>query len=230
MPSYLKCKKTAENNNELIRIFFHDVLNTAGNIRNYAQLLVNAPPEEVGLYASAIMRLSEVLVEEIQTERSRVQDEMNLEKPHPVSVSPSQVIQGIFTIYDRLYSEQRIKNQLIVQHPEQMITTEPSVFRRVLVNLIDNAFNASLPGDVITARIEQNEGDLLIKIHNPQPISPEKTAAIFKPLSTLQAQQHGFGTYGAKKLTEKVLKGNLTYSSDPLTGTEFTLEIPFQNP
>ena len=54
----------------LERTFFHDVLNTAGGLRGYAELLLESDPEEVPEVATAVGKISRQLIEEIETQRS----------------------------------------------------------------------------------------------------------------------------------------------------------------
>ncbi|MBK7866954.1 MAG: hypothetical protein IPJ75_08180 [Ignavibacteriales bacterium] len=54
------------------RIFFHDILNTAGGILGYTQILRDAEPEELTIFSESIEELSKRLIEEIQAQKQLI--------------------------------------------------------------------------------------------------------------------------------------------------------------
>ncbi len=53
----------------LERIFFHDVLNTAGGLRGFAELMQDSTPEEIDELSETVLEISEELINEIQAQR-----------------------------------------------------------------------------------------------------------------------------------------------------------------
>lgn len=115
--------------------------------------------------------------------------------------------------------------------PETLeVTADPHLIEQVLINLTKNAFRAL--GNTDNARIElrsriNEEGRVAIQVKDNGPgIKPENQQKIFIPFySTEQPTSHGGSGIGLS-LSRQIMRkhrGSLSLSSDPETGTVFTL-------
>lgn len=214
---------------EARRLFFHDILNTAGNIRNYAQLLLSADEEEIAHLASALMRLSETLVDEIHIERKRFRAEVGMEDPDPILVDTSNMVKELAEIYNLMYAEKGIAAQVDINYSQRKVPADPVILRRVLVNLLDNAFKTSQPGDTITLNQDVLNDNLILTVHNPTYIPPDLQEQLLHPRLKPKAMIHGMGAYSIRRLTETELKGRVDFESTPEKGTRFSLVLPLES-
>lgn len=213
----------------LERIFFHDILNTAGNLRNYAVLLKSAPPEEVVEFAEDIQRLSEGLIDEIQSQRDITRAENGDLVVKPVSLKPAELIEEIASLYKRQESVSGIKLLVTFAPPEIELVSDLSLLRRILLNMVKNAFEACQSGDTIQMGYSLAGEQIVFRVHNPSVMPAMVRLQIFQRSFSTKGAGRGLGTYSIKLLGERYLGGKVTFHSEEGKGTEFTLAIPINN-
>lgn len=100
--------------------------------------------------------------------------------------------------------------------------------KRVLVNLVLNAAQASRKGDVVTISIDREEDTAKVKVKdNGFGIRSDLGDKIFEPYFTTKPDKGtGFGLASCKQVIEKSHKGKIFYKSKPGEGTEFTFLLP----
>jgi signal transduction histidine kinase len=110
--------------------------------------------------------------------------------------------------------------------PDLTLSTDATILRRVLGNLVKNALEASPPG----ARVElaaKAEGDrVLFTCRNTGVIPPEVARQLFVRSFTTKGAGRGIGTYSIKLFSEQYLDGAVTFTSTPELGTCFTVALP----
>ncbi len=212
----------------LERIFFHDILNTAGNIRNYAILMKNAPSEEIQEFIEDLRRLSEGLIDEIQSQREITRAENGELTVKPVLFKPSELIEDVTAMYHRHETATGKKIEVNISHPGLSIISDPTLLRRILGNMIKNALEASQPGDTITIACEPDEKNVYFRVSNPSVIPPLVQLQIFQRSFSTKGTGRGLGTYSIKLLGERYLGGRVTFHSGEGTGTIFCLSLPQQ--
>ncbi len=108
------------------------------------------------------------------------------------------------------------------------IKTDPTMLKRILLNLISNAIQAMPEGGKLTASASQNKvtGNIKISIKDTGVGIPKAIQEkIFAPLVTTKAKGQGLGLAVVKRLIE-ALSGSITFESQEGKGTEFTIELP----
>jgi PAS domain S-box-containing protein len=105
--------------------------------------------------------------------------------------------------------------------------TDPTLIRRVLTNLINNAIQAMPQGGTLTLRTFQKEtGGLVIEVEDTGVGIPKETKEkLFKPLFTTKSKGQGFGLAVVKRITD-ALGGTISVESQEDKGTKFTLNFP----
>ncbi len=212
----------------LERIFFHDILNTAGNLRNYAVLLKSAPLEEVPEFAEDIQRLSESLIDEIQSQREISRAENGDLMVKPVSLNPAELIEEIASLYKRQEDFSGIKLLVRFTPPEIELVSDHSLLRRILINMVKNAVEACQPGDTIQMGYSLVADQIVFRVHNPSVMPALVRLQIFQRSFSTKGAGRGLGTYSIKLLGERYLGGKVTFHSEEGKGTEFTLAIPIK--
>lgn len=214
----------------LERVFFHDVLNTAGGIHGFVQLMADDSgkptiTEEGNL--RLLVTLTERLVHELREHRQLLLAESGDLRVYPGVVSPHDIMVEVQTLMANL-EDMKDRRVVIATAPESGIETDPDLLQRILVNMTKNALEATLPGEIVTLSCEDLEGErVAFRVHNSTVMPREVQLQVFnRSFSTKTGQGHGVGTYSMKLLGEKYLKGKVYFTSREGTGTIFTIEIP----
>jgi len=107
---------------------------------------------------------------------------------------------------------------------------------RVLSNMIKNALEATaFPQEIIltSALLKEEKGkprQLTFSVHNPGHISNENQNRIFKQSFSTKGTGRGWGTFSMRLLAEKYLGGQVSFTTNPATGTTFTITLPLGGP
>lgn len=213
----------------LERIFFHDILNSAGSLNGLLTLLKDGTdPEE----AREIIELSEEasrdLIEEIMLHRQMRAAEngdltVNCENFSSIELLKSAV--GKITHHDISHG----KRILIVDHSSEVeIYTDRILLQRVLINMLKNALEATENDGTVYAQIENLPNAVRFRVKNDSVMTKDVMLQIFQRSFTTKGKGRGLGTYGIKLLTENYLKGKAGFTSTESDGTVFYIDI-FKN-
>lgn len=103
---------------------------------------------------------------------------------------------------------------------------DPTLFRRVLTNLIVNAVQAMPKGGKLTITASKERESLTVTVQDTGVgIAQENLARIFNPFFTTKAKGQGLGLPVCRRLVE-VQDGTITVKSELGKGSEFTFAIP----
>ena len=106
------------------------------------------------------------------------------------------------------------------------ISTDPTLLKRILDNLVMNAIQAMPKGGALTIHAFNKADRLCITIQDTGVGIPEDVKSkLFKPLFTTKSKGQGLGLAVVKRLTE-AMNGNITFESNEGKGTTFTVELP----
>lgn len=210
----------------LERIFFHDLLNTAGAVAGYAELLSSASPEEAREIARSIARLSGLFADEIRAQQELSAAERNDLTVHLQSIDIHELLTTVTETYRK---HSTAKNRLIAI--TQSICDMPFVSDRVLLtrvlgNMVKNALEASPPGATVTIGCHTADAHALFRVHNAGHIAPAVQTQIFHRSFSTKGPGRGLGTYSIRLLTERYLRGDVSFTSSPENGTEFQVRLP----
>lgn len=209
----------------LQRIFFHDVLNTAGCVQGYAQYLADELSDN-GDVCTRMIQLTDGLIEAIQSQRDLIRAEAGDLKSQPVAMRASRILEELCFQYE--------------QHPSALdrtievpyawggtVVADRQILHRVLGNMLKNALEATSPGSTVSIGCREQNDDVIFAVHNAEFMPEEVQLQVFqRSFSTKHEPGHGIGTHSIKLLGERYLKGKVGFSSYPTKGTSFWLAIP----
>ncbi len=216
---------------QIERFFFHDILNTVGNLRSFADLLKdnlldNKVNSSLLSDVRQIAAISDKVIQEIISHRSILTSGKTEIKLNLTTISTSEFIGGLIRNIFQKVTEVN-KEIIIADNFENiMIQTDQALLSRVIENLIKNAIEASLPGGVVTIGCQKENEQFSFGVHNQTTISEEIKAKIFERSFSTKGPGRGIGTYSIKFLTEKYLKGNVSFVSTVKEGTTFKIVLP----
>jgi len=215
----------------LERVFFHDVLNSAGGITGLSDILQEMnDPAEIARIAKLINRSASNLVEEIEAQRNLSAAERGDYLVNFSTVESLALLQDLSVLYSR---HEVISDKHLSIHPDAeniQIETDVVLLRRILGNMIKNALEASLPSDLITISCESKKNNVRFSVHNNTYINREIQLQLFKRSFSTKGAGRGIGTYSMKLFGEKYLKGKVWFESSKSDGTTFCVEIPKKLP
>ncbi|HLN45544.1 MAG TPA: PAS domain S-box protein [Candidatus Sulfotelmatobacter sp.] len=113
----------------------------------------------------------------------------------------------------------------IIQCPEETFPLDLTLFRRIIINLANNAIQA-MPngGKLIIQAFKSGETATIIVEDTGQGIPRNLLPKLFTPLFTTKAKGQGFGLAAVKRMTE-ALNGKVSFYSEEGKGTKFLLEF-----
>ncbi len=210
----------------LERVFFHDVLNTAGIIISYTRLLGYAQPDEIPELVRGLRNTAEDLVEEIQAQRDLIRIENDELVPELKAVDGERLLQRLQERFRHLAESRRVALSLDPERDRVSLTTDPALLGRVLGNMVKNALEASAPGEQVTLGCRDLGKQVEFRVHNPAVMPEEVRLQVFQRSFSTKGRGRGLGTYSMRLLGERCLQGEVDFRSEPSHGTTFWIRLP----
>ncbi|GAB4133065.1 MAG: PAS domain-containing sensor histidine kinase [Ignavibacteriales bacterium] len=210
----------------LERIFFHDILNTAGSLRGFVDLLKSAEPNEVDELLELLTYSVNNLIEEINAQRTLTlaeSDELTLNNQ---IFSSMKLIADVIKNFDGQEISDGKDIGIFDWSQDFQINSDKLIMRRILVNLVKNAVEASRAGQKIRIGCMINNDMMEFKVYNENVIPKEIQLQIFQRSFSTKGNGRGLGTYSVRLLTEKYLKGKVSFTSNKDDGTVFVISLP----
>ena len=212
----------------LARLFFHDVINTAGGIQGYAELLRESVHgdatvnEELG----EIAELADQLVEDIRAER-----DLTFAESGDLVVELEPVDAGDLLRRVRAWLEKHpvARGRSIESGSvwEGTFRTDRRLLMRILGNMTENALEAIARGQVVTLECLADGDEVRFLVHNPGVMPREVQQQVFqRSFSTKARSGRGIGTHSMKLFGERYLGGRVAFESTPERGTVFQIRLP----
>jgi len=211
------------------RIFFHDVLNTAGNILGILDVLnlVGNDDERSGSLYESLKNTSQDLINEIKYQRDLSAAENN--ELIPV-LYPTSSFGILYSSRDEIINSDVAFNRKILiasSSVDEEILTDGVLLRRVLINMIKNALEAAKPGEKIILGCEPLNGEnFRFWVHNDTVIPQEIQSQIFYKSTSTKGIGRGLGIISMRLVGEKYLKGKVSFTSSEEEGTLFMIDLP----
>ncbi len=214
----------------LERIFYHDILNSAHNINGMAELLgAEDTQENKDEYLGMLMKSTIDLIDEINTQRILSKGNQMEYLSQPVEINSFILYKELKTEFESVY-DGRIIISLDKRSENFIFTADKVLLRRVITNMIKNAIEAEhYDGKITIGMMTLNEKGAMLWVHNQSFMSEEIQLQIFNRSFSTKGADRGLGTYSMKILTEKFMKGKISFTSSPYNGTTFIIEIPGKN-
>ncbi len=214
---------------QLERIFFHDLLNSAGSLREYGRLLPLVGPEEAPAITNAISRLAGTVVDEIEAQRDlQLAERLELAS----QIEPCSTLAALHNIVSLYANHPCAAGKSLVIDPKAVdctIFVDRRILNRILSNMLKNALEAT-PLDAlnqpVTIGVTAGGGQLDFWVHNHQFMPRDIQLQVFIRTFSTKGKGRGLGTYSIKLLGTRILRGKVWFTTAPNTGTTFHIALP----
>lgn len=210
----------------LERIFFHDILNLGGGLSGLIELeLLEAedPRRKEGLQLA--LELSQHLIDEIEAQRQLMAAESGEMVPQMSRLLGTAVwLDAMKTI--RFHGISRSRKVELVQSDPVRTLADPDLLRRVLVNMLKNALEATPAGGVVEVGVFESEGKVRFWVKNAGEMPEHVRKQVFQRSFSTKGGDRGLGTYSMKLLGEKYLPGKVGFLTSASEGTVFFIDLP----
>lgn len=211
----------------LERIFFHDVLNTVAGLKMQLDLLrakLSSVEQRVLLDHAETIWAS--LLGEIQAQKTLLAAESGTLKVQRNLIAARELVVGVIGQFD---GQDLLRDRSLVvagfSEPVSFVSDEVLV-RRILINMVKNALEASAPGGAVTVGFRPTGGGVEFRVHNRGSMTEETRAQVFQRSFSTKGDDRGLGTWSMKLLAEDYLGGTVRFTTSPGEGTAFILSLP----
>ena len=212
----------------LERIFFHDVMNTAGGVVGLSRLLgrEEQTAERRERLVSMLRQSAERLTDEIASQRELSAAESN---DLVVSLKPYRTMECLNWLAG-FYSKSSYCAECVVEIDESAVdfelVTDRNLLNRIVGNMIKNGVEAVAPQGTVRIGCVDHGDEVEFQVHNQGYITEENQLHIFQRSFSTKGAGRGLGTYSIKLLGEHYLNGRVGFQTDPEQGTTFSFFLP----
>jgi len=208
------------------KVFFHDLQNQVTMLMGTADL-ARSNPELIDFdFVDYTARISEHMEDEISAQREILEAESNQLKTHPAKVAVHELFNSVTYFFAHSSRDQEKKIIIMPDSVDAGFVADVRLVRRVLINMVKNAMEATSSGTCISLRATVEDNRIRLSVHNPGCIPPEAQLLLFQQPFSTKGRSRGMGTYSMKLLSEKYLSGQVGFTSTPESGTEFFVIYP----
>ncbi|MCF6200977.1 MAG: hypothetical protein L3J42_02425 [Hydrogenimonas sp.] len=153
----------------LERLFFHDVLNTAGSLKNFLELMQDSTPEEMEELSKLTLDVSSTLIDELKSQRMLSLAEDSKLEIDVTEFNAEDVFNDVLCTYQNNYIGE-FKTLKLIEGESNNITIKSDriLLRRVLGNLAKNALEASDDGGKVSLSINELNSKIIFNVHKSE--------------------------------------------------------------
>ena len=210
----------------LERTFFHDVMNTASGLKNLAMYLAETEGGDIRHAAGLLVDQSNLLIEEIRSQRQLIDAESDNLAVNPVLMETLVLFTEIRTAAEAYKAAEGKKILSTPETPSISVLLDPVLVKRVVLNMLKNALEATDEGGEIRFAMTYESGDVVFKVWNPAVMPESVRSQVFQRSFSTRGPGRGIGAYSMKLITEQYLNGTVSFYSEEGAGTEFMARFP----
>ena len=209
------------------RVFFHDLLNTAGGLNGLLTILkMGISTQESDDLINRSEEASQVILEEIisyqqlrAAENGDIQ--VKIEMVNSMDLLESSISRIVF-------HEIGLSKRIEISENSTCIDfeTDRLLLQRVIINLLKNALEATSAKGLVKVSVIESQSSLIFSVRNEGIIPEDVRMQIFHRFFSTKGNNRGTGTFSVKLLTENYLNGKVSFISNETEGTIFYIELP----
>lgn len=205
----------------------HEMKNIGISIHGFARLIKRraSPSEDVVRFLGIIERESQRM-ERLAKGMIHVSKSSELKKE---KFDPKKFLEDVITITEEMASGKGVEFQSQIEENLSPVWLDSDRMKEVLVNLAQNAIQATPPGGRVTLKASGNGENVKIQMTDTgQGIPPADLDKIFFPFFTTKPDGNGIGLAVCKEVVE-AHGGKIEVDSKEKVGTLFTITLPVMN-
>lgn len=211
---------------EAARRIAHEIKNPLTPIRLSAERLQRKHREGQEL-GTAIEEAAEIIGREVASMQAMV-DEFSryarMPSPRPETVDLSRLLDDTLRLYDEIKPGVEVEGE--VEEGAREARLDPEQIKRVLINLLDNALEATEAPGRVTVEAHRCNGHLEIQVADTgRGIPPEAKEKLFRPYFSTKGRGTGLGLAIVYRIVSEH-HGSIRVEDNRPQGTVFTLELP----
>ncbi|MHC1702370.1 MAG: ATP-binding protein [Tenuifilaceae bacterium] len=213
----------------LEKIFFHDIINSAGALNGVLNYLrENEKDKDLTALLNVASNVSRELIDEILSQKQVLEAENN---ELIIDLKPCNSIAVMNAVVDTM-SNHSVSEEKKISVDNNSVNldfiSDERIVKRILINMVKNALEAIRKGEQVLLRASLEGDNIVFSSNNPGLIPDDIQLQIFQRSFSTKGENRGIGAYSMKLHTEKYLKGKLYFTSDKNGGTTFYCELPMR--
>lgn len=211
----------------LEKAFLHDLINVLTSLAGSVELFpIKGLDSTQKQFFKQIKRATHILVEEFRAQRDLIAAENNELVINSKKINSIEIIKTTIEMvkYQTIAVDREIK--IDMDSISVMIETDSSLINRILLNLVKNALEASVPDEIVQIGCYLSDESIVFWVKNPNVITKAVKSQIFQRSFSTKGVGRGIGTYSVKLFTEKYLGGKIDFQSTKEKGTIFYVHLP----
>lgn len=210
----------------LEKIFFHDIINSAGGLNGLLTILKEVSnPEESRELIDLSEEASRDIIEEILLHKQiKAAENGDLQ----VKIESVNTLEILDSSIRKIKSHDALKDKIISVAGDSYdinFKTDRILLQRILINLIKNAFEATTTNGSVIAGVKEAGDKIRFWIRNEEVMPAEIQMQIFQRSFSTKGSDRGIGTYSIKLLAENYLNGKADFISNETEGTIFWVDL-----
>jgi two-component system, NtrC family, sensor histidine kinase HydH len=204
----------------------HELRNPLGTIRASAEMLTK---QSAQARPEIMSEMAEFIRSEVDRMNGLITSFLNFARPlqiHPVTADLKQIIDEVVREGSGLADKAGITINVETFPGDLSFAFDPDLLRSALLNLLQNAIQASAPGSgVIIRTLSENDYIKIYVEDSGKGIEPQHLESIFNPFFTTKPQGIGLGLAIVSKIVDEH-GGRISVQSEIGRGTTFEMILP----
>lgn len=203
---------------------FHEIKNHITFINSSLQLVEKTHPEmkEISYWNDAMREVTSLKNMLIRLSSARLSDTLNVQR-----ISLENFLPEFISSCKSIFDSEGFQYELEIESSLPEISIDPERFRRALMNLIKNSYEAMNGSGIVRFFVQSEASSIRLDITDfGGGIPAEISSKLFTPFETTKADGTGLGLLITKQIIESH-DGRLTVDSRPGDGCTFSIYLPY---
>src|SRR5579875_1324532 len=204
----------------------HELRNPLGTIRASAEMLTK---ETTKSRPEVMSEMAGYIGSEVDRMNALISNFLDFARPlqiHPASAGLEPVFEDVVRQHTELAAAREVTVSQRVEPAGLAFVFDADLLKLALSNLVQNAIQASPPGQKIEMLAEERDEDVMIFVSDHgEGIQPQHLESIFNPFFTTKPEGVGLGLAIVSKIVDEH-GGRINVFSEPGVGTRFELLLP----
>lgn len=174
-------------------------------------------------------RGAEIIMEAAQAMEKTTLDILAFARPAELNIKDEEVADVLGRVHDTCSEKaRRLGIRLSLDLPESRLiaSMDSSQIQRALINLVDNAIDASGEGETVTVTVRAKGKHLVLDVvDHGSGMDTETLESLFTPFFSKKSHGTGLGLASAKKMVD-LHRGTIFVKSSQGIGTKVTIRLP----